>query len=63
MYLCFHTTDLHNTKTKSKLTKNKTEPCLIFIDQTGNEKIKKTGKKYINTSIKMYTINIVYNLF
>ena len=63
MYLCFYTTDLYNTKTKSKLTKNKTEPYLIFGDQMGNGKIKKTEKKYINTSINLYTIHIAYNLF
>ena len=56
MNLCFYTTDLYNTKTKSKLTKNKTEPYLIFGDQMGNGKIKKNRKE-----IYKYFHKFVYN--
>ena len=54
----FYTTDLDNTKSKSKLNKYKEEPCLVFGDQIWEtEKVKK--KKIY----KYVYINIVYNIF
>ena len=53
----FYTTDLHNTKTRSKLNKHKTKPYLIFDDHIGEtEKVKKEKQTSIYTGIqKLYT--------
>lgn len=53
----FHTTDLHNTKRKSKLNKRATEPYGSHIEET-----KKVRSKEKHPYIYVY-LNCVYKFF